>query len=134
VALIGENIKPASREAGGPVVIKRLIAQLDAKTYRDREAATKALTELGLEAAELLKDALAGNPSVEAEKRLKDILTAIAQARPTPDTIRAARAVEVLERIGTPEAKAVLRNLAAGRPGHSLTEDAKASLVRLAEK
>jgi hypothetical protein len=134
VTLIGENTKPASPEAGGPAVVKRLIAQLDAKSYRDREAATKSLGELGLEAAELLKEALAGRPSAEAEKRLKDILAAIAQARPTPETIRAARAVEVLERVGTPEAKAVLRKLAAGRPGHALTEDAKASLVRLGGK
>ena len=42
------------------------------------------------------------------------------------------RAVEVLERSRTPEAKALLERLSAGAPEARLTQDAKAALERLA--
>ena len=44
------------------------------------------------------------------------------------------RAVEVLERIGTPEARQVLAKLADGAPEARLTQEAKASLQRLAKR
>jgi hypothetical protein len=40
----------------------------------------------------------------------------------------------VLERIGSPEAKAVLKTLAKGAPGARETEEAKASVERLATR
>ena len=46
------------------------------------------------------------------------------------DQLRAFRAVEVLERIGTPEARQVLQALAAGAPGALLTTSAQAALKR----
>jgi hypothetical protein len=46
-------------------------------------------------------------------------------------SIRGYRAVEVLEHIGTVEARKVLETLAAGAEGARLTEDAKSSLARL---
>ena len=41
------------------------------------------------------------------------------------------RALEVLERIGTPEARQILLSLAKGAPEAALTQEAKASLERL---
>jgi WD40 repeat protein len=42
--------------------------------------------------------------------------------------------VEVLERIGTPEGRQLLQQLAHGAPGARLTQEAKASLQRLARR
>jgi hypothetical protein len=47
------------------------------------------------------------------------------------EALRAIRAVEVLEQLGTPEARQVLQNLADGAPGHKLTRHAEAALKRL---
>jgi hypothetical protein len=48
------------------------------------------------------------------------------------ELLQAMRAVELLERIGTLEARQVLEHLAKGVAGARLTEEAQASLERLA--
>jgi hypothetical protein len=48
-----------------------------------------------------------------------------------PERVQALRAVEVLEWIGTPEARKVLEALATGAPAARLTREARASLGRL---
>ncbi len=47
------------------------------------------------------------------------------------DRLREYRAIEVLERIGTPEAQKVLQTLADGAPGALTTETARGALERL---
>ena len=51
--------------------------------------------------------------------------------QPSPEQARALRAVEVLEHVGTAEAKRVLETLAAGAAEARLTQEARASLRRL---
>jgi hypothetical protein len=51
-----------------------------------------------------------------------------------PETLQAIRAVEVLEGIGTPDARQLLEALAEGAPEASLTLKAKAALGRLVQK
>ncbi len=48
-----------------------------------------------------------------------------------PEMLRPTRAVELLERLGTPEARRQLTALAAGNPGTQLTIDAAAAFRRL---
>lgn len=55
-------------------------------------------------------------------------------AAPGAEHLRTPRAVEVPERIGTREARAVLAALAAGAPEADLTRDARSALKRLGEK
>ena len=52
----------------------------------------------------------------------------------SPETLRALRAVEVLERLGTPEAKRCLEGLAKGVPAAPQTREARAALGRLANR
>jgi hypothetical protein len=72
--------------------------------------------------------------SLERRRRLEQLL-AEAQHAALPfgsrDSIREWRALEVLERIGTPAAAALLRDLAAGAPGSPLTVHAAEALARL---
>ena len=51
-----------------------------------------------------------------------------------PERLREWRALEVLEQIGTPEARAVLKALAEGAPAARLTQGAKVALERLAKR
>jgi hypothetical protein len=130
VALIGKDLEPAPVVTDVPAEIRRLIARLDAASFREREAAAKSLVDFGPETEALLKAALASKPSLEVRLRLERILESLRE--PSPQQIRGIRAIEILERVGSVEAQRLLRRLASGRPGHPLTEDARATLGRLA--
>jgi hypothetical protein len=72
------------------------------------------------------------NPSrlrLEVLRRLERLLDAL--DRPTPEEILHTRCVEILERIGSAEAKKLLRRLADGDPLQVLTREARAALSRL---
>jgi hypothetical protein len=49
----------------------------------------------------------------------------------TPDALRQLRAIQVLEQIGSPEARQILVALAQGAPAAPATRDAAAALARL---
>jgi hypothetical protein len=69
-----------------------------------------------------------GKPSPEASQRLRHIL---AQLEQSPNRLRALRAMEILEHIATPKARALLSTVADGQPTALITQEAKASLQRL---
>ncbi|HVS36081.1 MAG TPA: hypothetical protein VMS17_10915 [Gemmataceae bacterium] len=109
--------------------LARLIADLGADDFDRREAASKELAELGDQAEAALRKALENNPSAEAHSRIDKLLKPLGQWVVTdPDTLRSLRAIWVLERIGTPEARAVLEDLAKGAPEVRQTQEAKAAL------
>jgi WD40 repeat protein len=113
--------------------LARLIARLDSDEFATREAATRALTNLGPLAAPALRAALAAKPTAEARERITKLLDRMATEL-SPADRRAVRALLVLERIGSADARALLKEWAAGAPAARLTEEAKASLVRLGAK
>jgi hypothetical protein len=73
---------------------------------------------------------LQAKPSLEVSRRIKNLLVGIHSKRPGTDQIRAIRAVEVLERIGSREADALLAELAAGSEGAYLTDYARQAVER----
>jgi len=112
---------PGSTEQMG-----RWIADLGADDFVTREAATRQLS-IHREAAEpLLRKALSEPDSaLEVRIRIEQILKA-ADAEPGSSD-RPGAAVRVLERVGTPEARQLLEELAKGDPASAVTRAAAAA-------
>jgi len=75
-----------------------------------------------------LEKTLAGTPTLETRRRVETLLQKLTPPLSTPEQLRSVRAVEALERIGTPEARCLLKCLAGGAAGDRLTQDAHAAL------
>lgn len=111
--------------------IVQLIKDLDDGRYAVRSKAEAELEKLGELAETNLKMALADKPSLEARQRIEYLLSRLRGPISTPRLLQSIRAVEVLERIGSPEARRLLEQLAQGAPAARLTQDAGAALTRL---
>jgi hypothetical protein len=129
VPFVAARLKAAATPAEDRM--KKLVAQLGAEEFADREAAERELRDLGDAAASALRDALKGDLSAEQTGRVKKLLTAADAVLLTPgERLRAVRAVAVLERIGTKEARDVLTKLAEGATAARLTREAGDALKR----
>ena len=67
---------------------------------------------------------LRGGLTAEQQRRLADVLVGRSLTESDPERLRALRGVEVLERMGSAEADAVLAELARGASGARLTREA----------
>ncbi|MCI0460367.1 MAG: sigma-70 family RNA polymerase sigma factor [Gemmataceae bacterium] len=128
VALLKERVKPAVPLDGKQV--ETLIAQLDDQQFKVRERAAGELLKLSEQIVPALDKALAAKPPLETKKRLEDLRSKVTGLLLQGERLRGYRAVEVLERLGTPEARQVLETLAGGAPGALLTTSAQAALRR----
>jgi hypothetical protein len=129
-AWMGERLRPAP----GPdaATVTRWIAGLDGDQFEVRKQAEEELRKLGPVAYPALRRALANGPSLQARQRIEMLLEKqVTGQAPTSDELRALRAVEVLERMATPEARQVLAKLAKGAEGAALTREARAAGQRL---
>jgi hypothetical protein len=129
VAWVWEHLPRLDRADGVPVT--RLIQNLDDDSFVVREEAEAALERLAESAAPALRQALAGNPGAEVRRRVTRLLEQL-NGVTTPARLRSLRAIEVLERLGTADARKVLADVAGGMPEALRTQEAKASLGRLA--
>ena len=119
--------------------IARLIGDLDSDEFAVREKASQRLARYmaryGRVVEKPLRQVLEKNPSLEVRQRIKDLLM---QVRDASDVVRATprevRCIELLESIGNTEARRVLQTLAGGIAEAELTQEAKASLARLARR
>jgi len=128
VPLAQKRLRPASKP--NTQDITRLIADLDSKQFAVREKATEELEKNGEMAEPALRTKLADNPSLEVQRRIEKLLTRL-EPQDSSELLRSLRALELLEYIGTSEAKQVLETLATGAEAARLTTEAKASLNRL---
>jgi RNA polymerase sigma factor (sigma-70 family) len=126
VKLLRQKLKPVEKVE--VEAIHKWIRDLDNDDFKTREAAQKSLEKLGDRAVEFMRAALRQSPSAELRARLNRLLKALDSR--TPDQLRQQRAVEVLERIGSAQAKAIVADLARGAAGARLTIEAEASLMR----
>jgi hypothetical protein len=132
VVFLQEHLHPAISPASAET-IARLVVDLDSGQFPVRTKATAQLAQLGELAEPALLDALKKQPSLELRQRIEQLLNKVVdqRSRPSGDRLRSFRAIEILEQIGTPEARRLLETLARGASGSLLTREAKASLGRL---
>jgi hypothetical protein len=109
--------------------VRKQIARLDASTLEEREAGRRQLERWRWSVEADVRKAVAARASLEVLRRLERLLDAL--DRPTAEEVLHTRCVEILERIGSAEAKKLLRRLADGDPLQVLTREARATLGRL---
>src|SRR5262249_47048743 len=110
--------------------LDRILQELDSKQFKVREAASKELDGLGSAVVAAVRQRVNDLP-VEAKERVRKFLERHDRAELAPHDLRALRAVEVLEAEGSPEARAILDQLAGGEPTARLTQEASAATRRL---
>jgi hypothetical protein len=133
LALIKDRLKPRPVPPDAKR-LEQLVAQLDSDSFTERETASRQLAEVGAAAEEVLRKALDRDVSTEVRVRVRELLERITKNGVAPERLRALRAVEVLERIGTPAAKELLGDLAKQVNDPVLEQDIKVALERLGER
>jgi hypothetical protein len=129
VAMVKARLRPVP--AAGERQVAGWIADLNADKFAVREKASQELERLEKAAEPAVRRALAGEETAEARRRLQALVDRLDDRSPPPERRRTRRAIEVLEHIGTTEARLVLESLAEGAPAADATRQAKAALARL---
>jgi WD40 repeat protein len=116
-----------------PEQMARLTVELDSDSFSLRTHAWAQLEVQGRAAEPALRKALAANPTLEVRRRMENLLDRLDVAR-CPERLRAWRSLEILEHVGTRQARQLLQAIASGAPEAELTQEAKACLQRLARR
>jgi hypothetical protein len=127
VSFVKGRVRPV--ESSDPDTVAKLIGQLDNDSFAEREKAQNALQKMGEGAAPLITKALEGDVTVESRRRMERVLGNCDATSVLG--MQHHRTVAVLEWIGTPGARDLLRKLADGAPHARLTTEARAALKRL---
>ena len=110
--------------------VRRLLRELEHRRFAIRQRAEQALAQLGVVARPLLRRVLDDKPTLETRRRVERLLEALEEEKLSAAELRAWRAVGLLERMGTPQARRLLEKLAKGAAGAWQTEAAKGGLLR----
>ncbi len=130
IPLLSAKIQPIPKLAKPtPEQIAAWLVQLDAPAFAVRESASQFLKAKGIGFVAELQAATQTTPSLEVKSRLETIVEHL--LKPPLPNVMEARAIELLERIGSADAQTLLAKIAAGEPTHVFTQDAIASLKRL---
>ena len=131
VSFLKAHLKPAV--AVEPKRIRESVARLDSRKPAVRKKALEELEEVLDQALPLLREERARTTSAEVRKRLDELL-----GRPgiikSATALRNVRAVAVLERIGSAEARKLLSELAKGSVAAPETCQAQRAWLRLSKK
>lgn len=111
--------------------LEKLVTQLDDDAFATREKATEELAPLAAPFEPALRRLAEKAASLEVRQRISRVLEALQKSGPPADLTAGLHALEALERMGTPEARALLESLASGAPSARLTQEAKEALGRL---
>jgi WD40 repeat protein len=134
VPFLRERLRPKPTAVPDRKRIVRLIADLDHKKFQARRNATIALEKLGKVAEKALRKAALNSPTPEVRLRIDELLRKLESQGLAPDELQAFRGLEALELLGSAEARKVFEDLAKQEIDSWLSQEAKASLVRLARR
>lgn len=139
MAAVGEAAVDYLEAQSKPVTIdqrqvRRLISDLDNNEYATRERALAELKQIGRPAAPYVRAALNSNPSIELRRSADRLLGAYNRPLDDSSVLRDLRAIESLERIGSPRAAALLKAIAAGAEAASQTDRAIQALRRISQR
>lgn len=114
VRLLASHLETDGKPEGFDQRVERLIGELDDDDFFVREKATSELVALGPDAVPAMNAALEAKPPLEVKYRIRMVLkSANSSARKLRgQSLKRIRAIEILERIGTAEAEALLTSLA----------------------
>ena len=107
-----------------------LVAQLFNEDPQIWQKARADMLALGRRAEKSLAGVVRSPIPGAGTQRLTDVLVFLSQAPPTAEELREMRAVSVLLKIKTPEARQVLEELARGAPDAVLTRESQTALKR----
>jgi hypothetical protein len=111
--------------------VRQLIAELDHDEAGVREKAEEGLEKLGEVVASSLRRALAETASAEVRRRLRRLVERLERLPLQGSSVREVRAIELLESLGTREARRLLSELAKGVESATRTREAAQALRRL---
>jgi WD40 repeat protein len=129
VPFLAANLRPSARP--DPAAVRGWVRDLDNNDFRVRQKGAERLAALGRLVEGDLRQAVRESDSAEVRKRAGELLTRLTDGVPSGESLRAVRAVAVLERLGTAQARKLLAELAGGAAGAFETEEAKSALARL---
>jgi WD40 repeat protein len=114
-----------------PQHVRGLVAALGDRTYAVRHKASVELAHLEDAVAPALHEALQRKPALELRHRLEQLLHKLNSENPSPRRLQVLRAMEILERLATPEAQQWLEQVARAAPETRLARAARLALERL---
>lgn len=131
LAFLERRLKPA--KGVDAERLKKLVQDLGSDKFAIRDAAGKELENSLEDIRPALERALELSLPLESQRRLERLL-ARPMVLPPGDTLRSVRAVALLEKIGTLEARRFLDQLTQGPADARLTREAVAALARLSNR
>jgi WD40 repeat protein len=130
VALLRKQLKPVP--AGpGDADLDRVFANLDSSEFAIREKAARDLMAFGESAVPGVRKRMGQGVSLEVRTRAREFLEKFDLKELSLERLHQIRAVELLEGIATPGARALLTSLAKGAAAAPLTVEAATALARL---
>jgi WD40 repeat protein len=127
IPFLNNHLHPASEK--DIQTIERSFADLNNASFEVREKARNELIRLYVDAKPFLENTLEKNPSQVTRHRIESILSS--SAKMPSESLAQLRAIEILEYVGSKEARRGLEIIAKGAPRSRLTQEAKESLERL---
>jgi Tol biopolymer transport system component len=131
VAFLAERIRPVEAPRFDKQQVEQWVADLDSEEFAVRTRASAELEKVGEQAEEILRKGLKNAPSLEAHRRLEELVGKIERAEVPPERLRELRALQILAGIDGPEARKLLEEVASGHATAPLTQEARAVLSRL---
>jgi hypothetical protein len=130
IKLLEAKIAPAKKPDAGEKPVPEWINDLGSGQFAVRSKANTMLQKIGAAVEPDLRAALPRAKDVETKRRIEELLEHFASYQWTPEELMQARAVEVIDAIETPEARALLTRWSGGDTGAVLTQQAQKSLDR----